>query len=64
MRLLNALYLDVHLLLDAAGLLRSSSFASTQIPGVFTRVVSGFSNGGGLHLRISGFQIRKRYHNH
>ena len=44
-------------------LLRGSSSGSTQIPGVCTHVVSGFSDGGGLHLRISGFQIRKRYHN-
>jgi hypothetical protein len=40
--------------------LRNSSFAPTQIPGVSIHViVSGFSDGGGLHLRISGLQIRK-----
>ena len=31
---------------------------------LLAHVVSSFSNGGGLHLRISGLQIRKRYHNH
>jgi len=42
--------------------LRSSSyFASTEIPGASSHVgVSGFSEGGGLHLRTSGLQIRKR----
>jgi hypothetical protein len=42
--------------------LRGYSFASTQIPGACADVVS--SDRGGLHLRISCFQIRKRYHNH
>jgi hypothetical protein len=30
-------------------------------PGV---IISGFFDGGGVHLRISGFQIRKHYYNH
>jgi len=43
--------------------LRGSSCSSTQGLRDCTYVVSGFSDCGGLHFRISGFQVRKRYHN-
>ena len=38
-------------------------FSSTQLSGVCA-YFNGFSDGGGLHLRISDFQIRERYDNH
>ena len=44
-------------------MLSGSFFSSAQVPGVCSHIVSGFSDGGSLHLRVSGLQIRKRYHN-